>query len=196
MSNSNDEITMQLGAEALISVLRSSSSSISMNLLSNASSDPREEEVVVMLAKKNEQPLLSFEISGVSRLGKNFKVSHDLRIELLRRSDVEPEPLCPEPDVRIVAYLSCFLLIDSPTKVHVLLPPLLKLRTIVERLKLMSNILVIQANNNKQLKLSIRTDNVDCETVWTNCSNPDMRTLSCVFLAILSNPNPYFREPR
>jgi len=55
------------------------------------------------LAKKSNQALLSFEINGTTRAGKKVKVSHDVRIEVMRQSEVErlAEPLCPEPDVRV-----------------------------------------------------------------------------------------------
>ena len=55
---------------------------------------------------------------------------------------------------------------------HIILPPLHKLRTIVDRLRPMSEILSIQASNNGRLHLSIHTDSVKLDTQWTNCTNP------------------------
>ncbi|TFL06872.1 checkpoint protein Hus1/Mec3 [Pterulicium gracile] len=161
MSNSKNEITMRLSADALISVLRSGSlSSGGLASSGQSSQESAEEEVVVVkLAKKGDEPVLSFEFNLSSRVGEKHRVTHDVKIELLKKTEVErlSEPMCPEPDV------------------HVLLPSLQKIRTIVDRLKPMSNILAIKANNNKHLQLSIRTDNVNCETLWTNCANPNMR---------------------
>jgi HUS1 checkpoint protein len=54
----------------------------------------------------------------------------------------------------------------------VLLPPLNKLRTIVERLRPMANVLAFRANNNKKLQLSIFTEGVKVDTEWNNCVNP------------------------
>ena len=56
------------------------------------------------LAKKNDQAVLSFEMLGVSRSGRKVRVAHDVRIDVMRPSEVDKlrEPLCPEPDV-------CFL---------------------------------------------------------------------------------------
>lgn len=57
-------------------------------------------------------------------------------------------------------------------QVHVLLPPLLKLRTIVERLRPLSDVLALRANNSGVLQLSVNTDTVKLETQWVKCGNP------------------------
>ena len=53
------------------------------------------------LAKKNDQAVLSFEISGLSRAGRRMRVTHDVRIDVMKPADVEKleEPRVPEPDV-------------------------------------------------------------------------------------------------
>jgi len=98
-SNANNEITLALASEALLAALRSAAASSS-----SASSSFDAEEVVMKLAKKNDQALLSFEISGQSRVGHKLRVAHDVRIEVMKPADVAKmtEPLCPTPDV-------CFL---------------------------------------------------------------------------------------
>ena len=95
-SNANNEITMGLTSEALLGALKSAAASSS----STPSFDT--DEVVMKLAKKTEQALLSFEISGQTRVGHRLRVAHDVKIEVMRPADVEKlkEPLCPEPDVR------------------------------------------------------------------------------------------------
>ncbi|EDR03996.1 uncharacterized protein LACBIDRAFT_306335 [Laccaria bicolor S238N-H82] len=83
------------------------------------------------LAKQNDQALvLSFEISGLTHVGHKARVAHDVKIEVMKLADVEKgsEPMCPEPDV------------------HIPLPPLQKLRMIVERLRPMSGILAVRVN--------------------------------------------------
>jgi HUS1 checkpoint protein len=97
-SNANNEITMALSSEALLGALRSATAS------SSASSSFDAEEVVMKLAKKNDQALLSFEISGQSRVGNRLRVAHDVRIEVMKPADVAKmtEPLCPTPDVRFL----------------------------------------------------------------------------------------------
>ena len=93
-SNANNEITMVLPSEALLAALKSASAS-------SPTSSFETEEVVMRLAKKNDQALLSFEISGLTRVGRKVRVAHDVKIEVLKAADVEKlsEPMCPEPDV-------------------------------------------------------------------------------------------------
>jgi HUS1 checkpoint protein len=98
-SNAANMITLSLPTSALLSVLKSASPSSS----SNTTGEMETEEVVVKLAKKNDQAVLSFEIARTSRVGRKLRVGHDVRIEVLKLGDVERlrEPLCPEPDVRL-----------------------------------------------------------------------------------------------
>ncbi|KAF8071503.1 checkpoint protein Hus1/Mec3 [Lyophyllum atratum] len=147
-SNANNEITMAITSEALLAALKSASSS--------GTSTYETEEVIMKLAKKNAQAVLTFEINGLTRVGRKVRVSHDVKIEVLRPNDVArlSEPMCPEPDL------------------HILLPPLQKLRTVVDRLKPMSDVLAIRANNNGCLQLSISTESVKVDTEWKDCSNP------------------------
>jgi len=88
---------MLLSTEALLGALRSGSGS------GTSGSTFEAEEMVIKLAKKNDQALLAFEIKSTSRVGNELRVNHDLKIEVLRPADVEKlkEPLCPEPDVRL-----------------------------------------------------------------------------------------------
>ena len=62
--------------------------------------------VTIRLAKKNDQAVLSFEISGSSRSGRHIRVVQDVRIEVMKPQDVDrlAEPMCPEPDAR-----SCYV---------------------------------------------------------------------------------------
>ncbi|KAF5379745.1 hypothetical protein D9615_005814 [Tricholomella constricta] len=147
-SNANNEITMTITSEALLAALKSASSS--------GTSAYETEEVVMKLAKKNAQAVLAFEINSLTRVGRRVRVSHDVKIEVMRPADVArlSEPMCPEPDL------------------HILLPPLQKLRTVVDRLKPMSDILAIRANNNGCLRLSINTESVKVDTEWKRCSHP------------------------
>jgi HUS1 checkpoint protein len=56
--------------------------------------------VIMKLAKKNDQAVLSFEIRGTSRHGKRMKVTQDVKIEVMKPDTLKlNEPLCPEPDV-------------------------------------------------------------------------------------------------
>jgi len=94
-SNDHNEITVALGSEALLGALRSASTSAASGSSFNT------EEIVMKLARKNDQALLSFEIYGQTRVGNKMRVAHDVRIQVMKPVDVAKlsEPLCPEPDV-------------------------------------------------------------------------------------------------
>lgn len=159
-SNANNQITVALSTEALLSSLRSSSASASSTAAASSILPAYDaDELVMKLAKKNDQAVLSFEMFGVSRSGRKVRVTHDVRIEVMRPAEVDKlrEPLCPEPDV------------------HILLPPLQKLRTIVERLRPLSDVLALRANNSGKLQMAISTDSVKVETQWIGCANPSLR---------------------
>lgn len=91
LSHSNNEITLNLPTDALSAALRSASAE-----------HTGANEVVMKLAKKNNVPVLSFEIFGTTQMGRRVKVAHDVRIEVMKPADVAllTEPRCPEPDVR------------------------------------------------------------------------------------------------
>ena len=85
-SNANNEITVVLSSEAVLAALRSASEA---------------EETVIKLAKKNDHALLSFEILRQTRSAQSVRVTHDVKIEVMKPTDVEKmkEPLCPKADV-------------------------------------------------------------------------------------------------
>ncbi|KAI0703846.1 checkpoint protein Hus1/Mec3 [Cytidiella melzeri] len=152
-SNANNQISMSLSSEALLLALRSAAAPSTSSSAALQSVD-----AVMRLAKKNDQAVLSFEINGLSRNGRYVRVSHDVRIEIMKPQDVQrlSEPMCPEPDV------------------HVLLPQLTKLRAVVERLRSLSDTIAVRANKLGRLEFSVRTDSVSCDVAWTGLSNPTM----------------------
>ena len=93
-SNANNEITMVLPSEVLRAAFKLASSS-------SPTSSFETEEVVMRLAKKNDQALLSFKISRLTRVGRKVRVAHDVKIEVMKPAYVGKlsEPMCPEPDV-------------------------------------------------------------------------------------------------
>ncbi|EAU85091.2 hypothetical protein CC1G_08064 [Coprinopsis cinerea okayama7 len=169
-SNANNEITMVLSSEALAGALRSAaanpSSALSAGGTSNgaatSTSSFETEEVVMKLVKKNDMGMLSFDIHGVTRVGRVVKVTHDVRVDVMKPTEVAKlnEPMCPEPDMTV------------------LLPPLHKIRTIVERLRPMSNILAVRGNNAGCLQLSINTEGVKVDTEWRGCTNPKTQDMN------------------
>ncbi|KAJ6611153.1 checkpoint protein Hus1/Mec3, partial [Mycena sp. CBHHK59/15] len=138
-----------------ITVFLSSEALKSASANTNASSSYETEEIVMKLVKKNDQAVLMFEIAGMTRQERRVRVAHDVRVDVMKPMDVARlnKLMCPEPNT------------------HIILPPLRKLRTIVDHLCPMSYILAVRANNSGRLQLSIRTDSFDVQTEWTDCKN-------------------------
>ncbi|EMD33362.1 hypothetical protein CERSUDRAFT_117980 [Gelatoporia subvermispora B] len=153
-SNADNEITLNVQSDLLAAALRSAASPGTQN-----TSYTMDATIVMKLAKKGDGPVMSFEITGVSRLNKEMRVSHDVRIEVVRAHDVRKlaAPLCPNPEVNII------------------LPPLAKLRTVVERIRPLSgDVIALYANRSGQLKVSGRTDSARVDVAWSGLSNPAM----------------------
>ncbi|KAI0077802.1 cell cycle checkpoint [Panus rudis PR-1116 ss-1] len=148
-SNANNNITLTLSTEALLAALKSAASYFSTSATAGA-------DIVMKLAKKNDQAVLSFEIFGASRTGKQVKITHDVCIEIMRPNDVEKlvEPMCPEPEVQII------------------MPDLIKLKTVVERLRAHSDIIGVYANNSGRLQISSATESVSVKVEWNKLKNP------------------------
>ncbi|KAF5378989.1 hypothetical protein D9757_009119 [Collybiopsis confluens] len=156
-SNSGNEITVNISCEALIGALKSASApAVATNSTSGSSYDT--EEVIMKLAKKNDLAVLNIEVTGSTRAGRRVRIGHDVKIEVMKPVDVAKlsEPMCPDPDI------------------HLILPSLQKLRTIVERLRPMSDVLAVRANYSGCLKLSINTESVKVDTEWKNLTIPPM----------------------
>ncbi|KDN38430.1 hypothetical protein RSAG8_09524, partial [Rhizoctonia solani AG-8 WAC10335] len=140
-SNADNMISLEVSTEPLSQALRSASAA---------------QDVIVKLAKKNDQPVFSFEAQTESRQGKKMLVTHDVRITVMKTAEIEQvkEPLCPPPDL------------------HIILPPLKELRTIVEHMQRLSDVVAISATPGGELVLAIQTDDVRVSTTWENCQRP------------------------
>jgi HUS1 checkpoint protein len=163
-SNAGNEISLLLASDALLAALRAA-----------AGADAH--TVVMKLAKKHELAVLTIELTLHARLGADAVVAHDVRIEVQKPADMErlKEPLCPEPDVRMPQALEpsdC----THHMQVHILLPPLSKVRTTVERMRSLSDVIAFRANNRGRMQLAVRTDSVAVEIQWTSLTNPKMGT--------------------
>ena len=109
LSNSNNEITCEVQTEPLHQALKSASSSVDMTM---------------KLAKRDNVAVFCFEVQvqvsrspsphiiiqftfcfpfSQSRQGKRMEITHDVRVKILKPSEVQAleEPRCPEPDVRV-----------------------------------------------------------------------------------------------
>ncbi|KAK0558771.1 Checkpoint protein hus1 [Tilletia horrida] len=115
-------------------------------------------DITIRLAKKNKTPLLSFNIVNASHNGAKLVVVQDVLIRILKPTEMEriKEPLCPAPDV------------------HITLPPLLKLRTVCDRMRSLADVVHVSANRQGKFRLQIQEDEITMETCWRNLQHPDM----------------------
>ncbi|KAI0829105.1 cell cycle checkpoint [Trametes gibbosa] len=161
-SNNNNEIAISLSSEALLAALRSAAGSSSAQN-SSTTGGTSESEVLMKLAKKGKKSILSFEISGVTPMGRTITVVQHITVDVMRHADVDrlKEPMCPEPDV------------------HIILPALANLRTVVERLRpLATDGVTFRANHSGELQLAVVTDNARVEVGWAGLTNPAMNPVS------------------
>ncbi|CAE6442573.1 unnamed protein product [Rhizoctonia solani] len=162
-SNANNMISLEVSTEPLSQALRSASAA---------------QDVIVKLAKKNDQPVFSFEAQTESRQGKKMLVTHDVRITVMKATEIEQvkEPLCPPPDVRSLMKATEIEQVKEPLcpppDLHIILPPLKELRTIVEHMQRLSDVVAISATPGGELVLAIQTDDVRVSTAWENCQRP------------------------
>ncbi|PWN51227.1 cell cycle checkpoint [Violaceomyces palustris] len=119
-------------------------------------------EVTMRLVKRNNDPLLSFSITSNTATGAKLDIIQDVLIRVLKPADIAKvkEPLCPEPDV------------------HIVLPKLANVRTVVEHLRTLSSSLTMSANMEGELKLSIQEDEIKLETTWEGLSHPALDSSS------------------
>jgi Hus1-like protein len=60
-----------------------------------------------------------------------------------------------------------------------MLPPLAKMRAVVERMRNLSDVIAVRANSSGRLQLSASTEVVKADITWTNCSHPRIGTAIC-----------------
>lgn len=61
-------------------------------------------------------------------------------------------------------------------QLHLILPPLKDLRTIVEHMQRLSDVVAISATHRGELVLAIQTDDVRVSTGWEGCLRPTIGT--------------------
>ncbi|CAD6919844.1 unnamed protein product [Tilletia caries] len=143
-SNNENRISIEIASETFLKALRSGL---------NASN------VTIRLAKRNKKtPLLNFTISSASHTGATLVVVQDVLIRILKPAELDRlrEPLCPSADV------------------HITLPPLLKLRTVCDRMRALADVVHVSANRQGKFKLKIQEDEITMETCWRNLQHPEM----------------------
>ncbi|SRR6266403_1273182 len=63
-----------------------------------------------------------------------------------------------------------------------MLPPLAKMRAVVERMRNLSDVIAVRANSSGRLQLSASTEVVKADITWTNCSHPRIGQSSAALL--------------
>lgn len=142
-SNFQNQINLEVSPDTLLKALRSASHA---------------DAVILRLAKRDKDALLSFSISAKSHTGGKLEVMQDVLIKVLKPAEMSRivEPLCPEPDV------------------HIILPKLLHLRTVADHMKNLSDVLTISANQQGDLKLAVTETEVKLDTTWSKLTHPNI----------------------
>lgn len=78
----------------------------------------------------------------------------------------------------VILYLtfSISLILTLNAKAYVILPNLLQLRNVAERMKNISDRIEISCNNAGTLRFRVESDLANVETEWRNLQNPDLGT--------------------
>ncbi|KAL2912765.1 Checkpoint protein hus1 [Polyrhizophydium stewartii] len=128
------------------------------HLLRALKSGSKSVQMIMRLSKKEGLPVLSFTITNQSRTGKLVILVQDVPVRVISPEKTEEfrEPVAPEPDV------------------HILMPPILTLRTIAERMKSISQRLILSANMGGQLTMSVSNDIVKVQTFFNDLINPQL----------------------
>ncbi|KAI9355022.1 checkpoint protein Hus1/Mec3 [Zopfochytrium polystomum] len=115
-------------------------------------------DTMMKLTKKNGLPILSLSITTNSRTGKSMYLIQDIPVRVLTQDQAQDlrEPKVPEPEVNII------------------MPSLLSVRNIVDRMKALSNDLTVSANNSGEFTLRAETDLVSVETFYKDLINPEI----------------------
>jgi len=127
------------------------------NLLRALKSCVKASEVVFKLSKKNDLPFLSILIER--RLtNQTMKIVQDIPVAILTAAQLSQytEPQLPDPEV------------------YILVPPLRKLRNVVDRMKNIDNYLIINANMSGELSLKVQTESVSVATFYKNLEHPQI----------------------
>lgn len=140
-SNFNNQINFEISTDTLLQALRSSSNAV---------------DVMIRLAKRDKDPLLSFSIANATHSGSRLEIVQDVLIKVMRPAESMriKEPLCPDPDV------------------HIFLPKLFKLRTVAERMKAVSGAIYLSANHKSEFRMSVEQPEIQMETTWRGCGHP------------------------
>jgi HUS1 checkpoint protein len=92
--------------------------------------------------------------------GKSFSILQEIPVRVLSGDEIER---IREPPLKV-----------SDVDVHILLPQLLMVKNVVERLKSLSHYMTISANMRGELQLSVHTDSAEVTTHYKDLINPEI----------------------
>ncbi|KAJ8323358.1 hypothetical protein BDEG_22709 [Batrachochytrium dendrobatidis JEL423] len=126
------------------------------HLLRALKSGQKSVQMIMRLSKKQGLPVLSFTITNQSRIGKLIILVQDVPVRVISPDKTHEfrEPATPDFDV------------------HILMPPILSVRNIAERMKAVGQRLVISANMSGQLTMGVSNDIVKIQTFFKDLINP------------------------
>ncbi|RUS19648.1 hypothetical protein BC937DRAFT_87159 [Endogone sp. FLAS-F59071] len=117
-------------------------------------------DVMMKLTKKNGVPLLSLIMSHSSRGGKRLELVQDIPVKVLSPNQMASlkEPVCPLPQV------------------YIMMPNLQNLQMVAERMKALSEHIIVSANMAGEFTIKVETDLVQVETFYHGLQNPELDT--------------------
>ncbi|GAA5954655.1 hypothetical protein JCM3765_003844 [Sporobolomyces pararoseus] len=152
-SNSANEIYLEVATDSLARALKSAAGATQtlIRLLKRGGAGPGG-------SGKGSHAVLSLTIESVSRMGKKLEITQDVFVKVKKTEDIISlrEPLCPTPDAAL------------------LLPPLQIIRTVAERMKTISPVITLSANNAGTFRLRAEADEARVETDWMNLKQPNI----------------------
>ncbi|KAJ2242296.1 Checkpoint protein hus1, partial [Coemansia sp. RSA 454] len=113
------------------------------------------QSAVLKLTKKQNLPVLSLSVQSMSSTGHTTLVCQDVPVRVLTPEQVRA---MREPEV-------------PDAHVHIMMPELSTIRSVVERMRLMGDRVTVAANNEGQLTLRVASDRVDITTYWRGLAN-------------------------
>ncbi|WFD21900.1 Checkpoint protein hus1 [Malassezia equina] len=142
-SHNHNEITVEVVAESLARALRSAAGAT---------------EVMLRLGKRDGEPLLSLSIGMASHTGAKLDVTQDVLVRILRVSEMNliTEPMCPTPDVRVLA------LTDA-------------VKAMAEQIRPLATQVCLGANHSGALRLAVMDSDVVGEATWTGLEHPSVQ---------------------
>ncbi|KAI8610951.1 Hus1-like protein-domain-containing protein [Chytriomyces sp. MP71] len=144
-SLNNNEIWLQANGEHLSRALKCATGAV-----------PSQHAVAVRLTKKQGMPVLCFVVTTTGRTGKPIQLVQDCPVRPLTAAQTEElrEPVVPNPDV------------------HIMLPPVMAMKNMADRMKAISGHLIVKANMSGDFIMQVQNDLVELETFYEDLENP------------------------